>query len=69
MRRAVESEVRLAYHDRILKTLPEAMRTPDAQVIAEQSPGPEFDFDHPGLSFFSSPSPITSPLLITTTIL
>ena len=48
MRRAVRYEVRLSYHDRIMKTLPEAMHAPDAQVMAAQPPGPEYDYDDPG---------------------
>ncbi|PPQ81070.1 hypothetical protein CVT25_014533 [Psilocybe cyanescens] len=48
MRRAIEFEIRLAYHDRILKTLPESMQTPDAYTIAEQAPGPAFEYDDPG---------------------
>lgn len=47
MRRAVEFEIRLAYHDRILKTLPEAMQGSDAYTIAEQAPGPAYDYEEP----------------------
>ncbi|TFK74356.1 hypothetical protein BDN72DRAFT_886358 [Pluteus cervinus] len=47
MRRAVEFEMRLAYHDRILKTLPEAMQSADAHVIAEQPSRPNFEYDDP----------------------
>ncbi|KAF8663576.1 hypothetical protein AX16_000920 [Volvariella volvacea WC 439] len=47
MRRAVEFEIRLAYHERILKTLPEALQSPDAQTIPEQAPGPDFEYDDP----------------------
>lgn len=48
MRRAIEFEIRLAYHDRILKTLPEVMQTPDAYTIADQAPGPAHEYDDPG---------------------
>ena len=48
MRKAIELEIRLAYHDRILKTLPESMQSPDAYVISEQVPGPAYDYDDPG---------------------
>ena len=48
MRRAVEFEIRLAYHDRILKTLPEAMQGPDAYTIAGTAPGPSFEYDDLG---------------------
>ncbi|KAF9457993.1 MIF4G like-domain-containing protein [Collybia nuda] len=47
MRRALEFEIRLSYHDRILKTLPEAMQAPDAFTIPEQAPGPDFEYDDP----------------------
>lgn len=45
MRRAIEFEIRLAYHDRILKTLPQDMQSPDAYTIAEQAPGPAYTYD------------------------
>ncbi|KIM34800.1 hypothetical protein M413DRAFT_450056 [Hebeloma cylindrosporum] len=47
MRRAIEFEIRLAYHDRILKTLPEVMQTPDAYTIPDQAPGPAHEYDDP----------------------
>ncbi|KAJ3496811.1 hypothetical protein NLJ89_g10434 [Agrocybe chaxingu] len=47
MRRAVEFEIRLAYHERILKTLPESMQSPDAHVIAEQAPSPAYEYEDP----------------------
>ncbi|KAF8239499.1 hypothetical protein L208DRAFT_54676 [Tricholoma matsutake] len=47
MRRAIEFEIRLSYHDRILKTLPEPMQVPDAFTIPEQAPGPDFEYDDP----------------------
>ncbi|KZT12669.1 uncharacterized protein LAESUDRAFT_733291 [Laetiporus sulphureus 93-53] len=47
MRRAVEFEIRLSYYDRILKTLPEPMQAPDAQVMPDEGPGPDFDYDDP----------------------
>ncbi|KAG6919498.1 hypothetical protein DXG01_005087 [Tephrocybe rancida] len=47
MRRAVEFEIRLSYHDRILKTLPDAMQAPDAFTASEQAPGPNFEYDEP----------------------
>lgn len=36
--------MRLSYHDRILKTLPEPMQT-DPNVIAAQPPGPSFEYE------------------------
>ncbi|KAF9480787.1 cap binding protein 80-PB [Pholiota conissans] len=47
MRRAVEFEIRLAYHDRILKTLPESMQKPEAYIIAREAPGPAYEYDDP----------------------
>lgn len=48
IRRAIEVEIRLAYHDRILKTLPESFHAPEIGVVPEQAPGPEYDYDNPG---------------------
>lgn len=48
IRRALRYEVRLSYHDRILKTLPEAMQSPEAEVMSTQPPGPEYEYDDPG---------------------
>ena len=45
MRRAVEFEIRLSYHDRIMKTLPESMQSSDAYIISEQAPGPAYDYE------------------------
>ncbi|KAI0772512.1 cap binding protein 80-PB [Trametes elegans] len=47
MRRAVEFEIRLSYHDRILRILPEAMREAETQVISAEAPGPEYEYDEP----------------------
>lgn len=52
IRRAVESEMRLSYHDRILKTLPEAMQN-DPSVIASRQPGPEAEYEDPCSSSLS----------------
>jgi nuclear cap-binding protein subunit 1 len=49
IRRALRYEVRLSYHDRIMKTLPEAMQSPEADVMAAQPPGPEYEYDDPGM--------------------
>lgn len=48
MRRAIEVEIRLAYFDRIQKSLPEPFQNPDADALPDQAPGPEFDYDDPG---------------------
>jgi nuclear cap-binding protein subunit 1 len=50
MRRALEFEIRLSYHDRILKTLPPVMQEEDAHVIATQAPGPDFEYEEPSKS-------------------
>ncbi|CEL63729.1 Nuclear cap-binding protein subunit 1 OS=Drosophila willistoni GN=Cbp80 PE=3 SV=1 [Rhizoctonia solani AG-1 IB] len=50
MRRVVDYETRLAYYDRILKTLPGPMADPEAGVVPGQAPGPTYayeDSDHP----------------------
>ncbi|KAM5532655.1 hypothetical protein V8D89_013699 [Ganoderma adspersum] len=48
MRQAVEYEIRLSYHDRIMRTLPEAMTEPTAKVLAVSAPGPDFEYEEPG---------------------
>lgn len=47
IRRAIEVEIRLAYHDRIEKTLPEAYHAAEAEALPTQAPGPEFDYEDP----------------------
>lgn len=47
IRRVLEIEVRLSYHDRILRSIPESFRSPDAAVISDQSPGPDFAYGDP----------------------
>lgn len=47
MRRAIEIEIRLAYFDRIQKTLPEAFQAPGADALPDDAPGPEFIYDDP----------------------
>lgn len=56
MRRAVEYEIRLSYHDRVLRILPPRMAETDAQVISEEAPGPEFEYEETGA--------LCSPLLL-----
>jgi hypothetical protein len=53
MRRAIEFEIRLSYHDRILKTLPPVMQEEDAHVIPPQAPGPDFEYEEPSKSWAS----------------
>ena len=48
MRKAVEYEIRLAYYDRIARTLPEDLQLPEAQVVPDQAPGPDYEYDDPG---------------------
>lgn len=50
IRRAVDYEIRLSYYDRIVKTLPEPMQDPDVLVVPTEAPGPDFEYDDPGLS-------------------
>ncbi|ORX39663.1 MIF4G like-domain-containing protein [Kockovaella imperatae] len=47
MRRVVELEVRLAYHDRILQTLPEPMTVEGAGVISHDPPDPVWQYEQP----------------------
>ncbi|KAF8760298.1 MIF4G like [Rhizoctonia solani] len=47
MRRVVDYETRLAYYDRIVKTLPGPMVEPDAGVIPGQAPGPVYAYESP----------------------
>lgn len=56
MRRAIDLEIRLAYYDRIIKTLPDQMQTPEADTIADQAPGPEFEYDDSGTLSQRSPN-------------
>lgn len=51
MRRALRYEVRLSYHDRIMKTIPEAMQSPEVEVMSSQPPGPEYEYDDPSKPF------------------
>jgi hypothetical protein len=48
MRRVVELEIRLSYHDRIKGTLPEAMQDPTAGILAEDPEAPYYPFEDPG---------------------
>jgi nuclear cap-binding protein subunit 1 len=48
MRRVVELEIRLAYHDRIMQTLPDAMLEKGQGVISDQPPEPSWRFSAEG---------------------
>lgn len=48
MRRVVDLEVRLAYHDRILQSLPEPMLEEGAGVISKESPDPTWVYEQKG---------------------
>ncbi|KAI9063483.1 cap binding protein 80-PB [Trametes sanguinea] len=54
MRRAVEFEIRLSYHDRIMRILPEAMAQADAGVISVEAPGPDYEYDEPTNQYHES---------------
>lgn len=45
MRRVVEQEIRLAYHDRILQTLPDEMFAKGAGVVSEEAPDPVWKYE------------------------
>jgi len=51
MRKAVEYEIRLAYYDRIARTLPDDLQDPVALVVPDQAPGPDYEYDDPGLCY------------------
>ena len=48
MRRVVELEVRLAYHDRIMQTLPESMLAEGSGVISAEPPEPVWPYEKEG---------------------
>ena len=52
IRRAIELEIRLAYFDRIQKTLPEPYQSPDAEALPDQAPGPDYEYEDPSKSIF-----------------
>ncbi|KAA1465941.1 hypothetical protein DENSPDRAFT_830650 [Dentipellis sp. KUC8613] len=54
IRRALELEIRLAYYDRILKTLPEPFQDPAAQAMADQAPGPDYEYDDPNVPHYDA---------------
>ncbi|KAL0575354.1 Nuclear cap-binding protein subunit 1 [Marasmius crinis-equi] len=47
VRRALELEVRLAYYDRIRRSIPDEMHPVEAHCIAAEAPGPNFEYDDP----------------------
>ena len=47
IRLALEQEIRLSYYDRIVKTLPPQFQDAEAGAIADQAPGPEYDYELP----------------------
>lgn len=53
MRKAVEYEIRLAYYDRISRTLPEDFQNPEAQILPDKAPGPDYEYEDPGSSRLS----------------
>jgi nuclear cap-binding protein subunit 1 len=50
MRRVVDLEVRLAYHERIADSLPEAMKEEGAGVISVEAPDPVWSYAKDGMS-------------------
>ncbi|TFK83265.1 cap binding protein 80-PB [Polyporus arcularius HHB13444] len=52
MRRAIEYEIRLSYYDRILRIVPDDMAEPEAQVMPDQAPGAEFEYEEPGNPYY-----------------
>ena len=47
MRRAVEFEIRLAYYERIAKSLPQEMQDREGNTLPEEAPGPWFEYEDP----------------------
>ncbi|KAL7412966.1 MIF4G like-domain-containing protein [Mrakia frigida] len=47
IRRVVELETRLSYHDRVKGTLPEPMREPAAGIIPAEAEAPRYDYEDP----------------------
>lgn len=47
IRRVIDLETRLAYHDRIVKTLPEDFVAAGANCVPESAPGPDFEYEDP----------------------
>ncbi|KIY69445.1 cap binding protein 80-PB [Cylindrobasidium torrendii FP15055 ss-10] len=52
MRRAVSYEIRLAYYERIVKTLPDRMGEEDAFTVPKRAPGPVFPYEDPEHPFY-----------------
>lgn len=46
VKRVIELETRLSYHERIKGTIPESML--ETAVMSEDAPGPEYDYDSSG---------------------
>lgn len=48
-RRVLDIEIRLAYYDRILQSVPEPYHSPEAGILPEQAPGPDFAYADPSM--------------------
>jgi len=69
MRRALELEIRLSYYDRIMKTLPEPMQSPDARVMPAEVPGYDFEYESSSTLLRVSTSNYTENYFQTTRIM
>lgn len=49
IKRVIELEVRLSYHDRVKGTIPDALL--EAGVMPEDAPGPEYAYEDSGSLF------------------
>ncbi|KZV82305.1 hypothetical protein EXIGLDRAFT_702733 [Exidia glandulosa HHB12029] len=47
VRRAIEMEIRMSYHDRIVKSLPEEFQKPEAESLPTKAPGTTFEYEDP----------------------
>jgi nuclear cap-binding protein subunit 1 len=55
MRRVVDLEVRLAYHERVADSLPEAMKEEGADVISSEPPDPSWPYEKEGMWWLQTP--------------
>lgn len=53
IRRVLELEIRLSYHERIKKTIPDAMQVPEALALPADEPGYDYEYELPGMPLFS----------------
>ncbi|KZV61795.1 hypothetical protein PENSPDRAFT_592329 [Peniophora sp. CONT] len=62
IRLALEQEIRLSYYDRIVKTLPPQFQEAEAGAIADQAPGPEYDYELPSAPHYEHAQSVLNQL-------